>query len=95
MKKSCTGCRYHQMGGDNFFGMCTYFEHRGKEKREITDPDIYENGCDFFMLALLCCECSKKTTIKESELYSADVGDERIICHPCKEKIIRESIDSV
>lgn len=47
-QKNCWSCKFQQMGGDNFFGNCLYFESIGKEKKEIP-KDIIDVGCRFYI----------------------------------------------
>lgn len=42
--KNCWECKYQQIGGDTFLGICKYFESVGKENKEIP-PTVVDKGC--------------------------------------------------
>lgn len=47
-EKSCWNCKYQQIGGDTFFGVCTWFEQHGKGKNKEIAADVVDKGCKFF-----------------------------------------------
>jgi len=47
--KTCWNCKFQQIGGDTFLGICTWFELNGKgENKELT-PQIVDKGCKYFL----------------------------------------------
>jgi|14_taG_2_1085336.scaffolds.fasta_scaffold13680_4 hypothetical protein len=92
---NCSTCRFHRAEGKTFFGVCTYFEQRGKEARDIEDSKIYDNGCHKHLKAMECFECKEEVTFDNSTLASSDAGDTDRCCEPCYEKIVQETINNV
>ena len=45
--RTCWDCRFQQVGGNAFLGMCTYFKTLGKENREIP-ASVVDKGCKFW-----------------------------------------------
>jgi len=47
-EKSCWTCKYQQLAGNTFFGICTYFSTIGRPNKEIP-RDIVDEGCKFWI----------------------------------------------
>lgn len=45
---NCWTCRYQQIGGLTFLGLCRYFETIGKPKKDIP-PQVVDVGCRFWV----------------------------------------------
>ena len=44
----CWTCKYQQVGGSSFLGLCTFFKiHRAQEPKEIP-MTLVDVGCKFF-----------------------------------------------
>ena len=92
---NCSSCRFHDPQGETFFGTCTYFQQRGKEPRAIKDSKVYENGCRFYLDAMVCFECGEKVTFEDSDPASYEKGDDDRCCKPCFKKIVQDTITEV
>jgi len=46
-KKACWNCKFQQIGGGIFLGVCTYFGSIGKENKDIPDS-LVDKGCKFW-----------------------------------------------
>lgn len=47
MSRSCWECRFQQIGGDTFLGLCRYFETKGQAKKAIP-ATVVDTGCKFW-----------------------------------------------
>jgi len=45
--QSCWDCKYQQIGGNTFLGICMWFSHHGKTDKEIP-PSQVDVGCKYF-----------------------------------------------
>jgi hypothetical protein len=45
---NCWDCKFQQIGGDTFLGMCTWFEKNGKGKNKEITPQVVDKGCKYF-----------------------------------------------
>ena len=48
IENNCWQCKYQNLGGSTFFGICTWFSHNGKKDKEISSENV-DVGCKFFL----------------------------------------------
>lgn len=48
VEKNCWQCKYQNLGGSTFFGICTWFSHNAKKNKEIP-VNIVDVGCKYFI----------------------------------------------
>jgi len=92
---NCSMCRFHDAGGETLFGTCNYFKELGKESKPIEDAKVYEEGCRFYLNAMVCFECGKKVTFDDSDPASYEKGNDDRCCKPCFKKIVQDTIEEV
>ena len=55
-KKSCWECKYQQISGNTFLGICTWFEQSGKGTNKEIAAGIVDKGCKFFEVRQSPCQ---------------------------------------
>ena len=48
IERRCWQCKYQNLDGSTFLGMCTWFSHNGKKDKEI-QPKTVDLGCKYFI----------------------------------------------